>query len=117
MAGSECTKNLNIIRMQKQHILFVFDILSSESNREALHGQNISFEEWNKACLNNFLDPDEASFIITHDDMPVAWLKINGLLSKTAWISMLVVHNVFKRRGIGSYAARFAEGFVCRVLS
>jgi len=44
-------------------------------------------------------------------------LKINGLLSKTALISMLVVHNDFKRRGIGSYAARFAEGFVCRVLS
>ncbi|MDE7248414.1 MAG: GNAT family N-acetyltransferase, partial [Lachnospiraceae bacterium] len=45
--------------------------------------------------------------------MPLAWLRINGLLGNDmAWISMLAVSDVHQRQGIGSYAIDFSEGFV-----
>jgi hypothetical protein len=45
------------------------------------------------------------------ENEPVAWVKINGLQGKQAWLSMLVVSEEFQRRGVGSFAVRFAERF------
>lgn len=80
-------------------------------NRAALHADPISLPEW-EAFLS-MEDPDEIHFLICKGAMPVAYLKINGLLNADmAWISTLFVAPKYHRRGIGTYAIRFAEDFI-----
>ena len=79
-------------------------------NIESLHGKPIALDEWKEILSPT--DEDERNFIIYRGSIPLAWLRINGLLSnESAWISMLVVSNNYHRRGIGSYAIEFAEEF------
>ena len=80
-------------------------------NIESLHGKPKSLDEWKDALSLN--DEDEQNFLICRGCMPLAWLRINGLLNKDmAWISMLVVSDKHHRQGIGSYAIEFYEKFV-----
>lgn len=80
-------------------------------NREALHGKPISPKEW-EAILSAD-DEDERNFLVCRGCMPVAWLRINGLLQRDmAWIGMLVVSDKHQRQGVGSYAVSYAEEFV-----
>lgn len=78
-------------------------------NVDALHGNKISYKEWQEALSEN--DEDEAHFLIYRGAMPVAWLKINGLCDNNSWISMLAVEPKFQRQGIGSFAVEFAEKY------
>lgn len=79
-------------------------------NMETLHGEAISLDEW-KACLSAD-DADEENFLICRGCLPVAWLRINGLLNQDmAWIAMLVVGKNNQRQGVGEYAVRFAEQY------
>lgn len=82
-------------------------------NKHALHGERISYSNFqDQLSLKN---EDETNLLFFKGAMPVAWLKINGLLNKsTAWISMLVVHNKFRRQGIGKYAIEYTEELVKR---
>lgn len=80
-------------------------------NKNALNTENISLSE--REELLSAEDPDEKHFLICKGAMPVAYMKINGLLNKRdAWISMLLVDKGFQRQGIGSFAIHFAEQYV-----
>ncbi|MDD4164618.1 MAG: GNAT family N-acetyltransferase [Eubacteriales bacterium] len=103
---------LNVVPMKIEHIEFVYQIKSCVCNKAALHGGDMTLDEWKQACLKNLADPDETNFIIQKGIIPVAWLKVNSLKSSWAWISMLVVHEKFHRQGIGSFAVQYAEDFV-----
>lgn len=77
-------------------------------NKDALHGKNISLDEWEKILSKN--DPDEENFLICQGAVPVAWMRLNGLCSKeTAWVSMLAVSSARHRQGVGSFALQYAE--------
>ncbi len=89
----------------------VFVMMFYRQNRERLHGTLISLEEWKNVLSLD--DEDERNFLVCRGCLPVAWLRINGLLNKDmAWISMLVVSDKHQRQGIGSYAIDFSEKFV-----
>ncbi len=80
-------------------------------NREALHGEAISFPVWKELLSAN--DPDEAHFLICKGAVPVGYLKLNGLQGREkAWISMLCVAKVHHRTGAGSYAVTHAEAIL-----
>lgn len=68
----------------------IFITMIYGKNADILHGNSIMLDEWKKLLSLN--DPDEMHFLIHKGTMPIAWLKINGLLNNDiAWISMLVV--------------------------
>ena len=92
----------------KNDINFIYNLMSEENNLSALHTEIISLEEWQKAFAEP-QDSDEENFIVCKNDIPCAWLKLNGLQNKeVAWISMLVVSNEFKHQGVGKFAVEFA---------
>lgn len=95
---------------EKENIPFVYELMSEPNNLSSLHTDAIPLEEW----LKSFAEPqdtDEDNFIVYENDIPCAWLKLNGLQNKdTVWISMLVVSDEFKHQGIGQYAIEFAVG-------
>ena len=79
-------------------------------NVEPLHGRKQMYDEWCDLLSQN--DPDETHFIIHKGAMPVAWLKLNGLLDgETGWISMLAVDPPMQHKGVGKYAVEFSEQF------
>lgn len=85
------------------HIKEIYD-----SNISSLHGCEISIEEFEAMLRSD--DKDEKNFLITYNELPAAWLKLNGLLdSYTGWISMLAVLPTMQRRGIGKWTIKFAE--------
>ena len=100
--------NLKIRDLREEDIKFVSDVYSE--NIEVLHGATISLEDWEKCFFSN-IDDDERNFIVLDNDEKAAWLKLNGLKNDRIYISMLVVRKKFQRRGVGSYAVRFAEKF------
>ena len=99
------------IKMKCNHAKFTHENISSAGNKSALYIPDISLDDWVQAVNENLKDPDEMSFIVC-GEAPAAWLKINGLQGEQVWISMLVVHELFKRQGIGRFAVQFAESFV-----
>lgn len=89
----------------------VFVMTLYMQNIEILHGEAISLEEWDHALSSK--EEDEQNFLVCRGCMPVAWLRINGLLNKEiAWISMLVVSKRHQHQGAGSFAVSFAENFI-----
>lgn len=80
-------------------------------NKDALNTKNISLSEWKEILSVD--DPDEKHFIVCKGAMPVAYMKINGLESRSeAWISMLFVAKNFQRQGIGSFSINYAEKYI-----
>jgi hypothetical protein len=49
-----------------------------EQNREVLHGNVITLDEWREG-FSKYADPYEVNYIIMADGISAAWLKINGL--------------------------------------
>ncbi len=92
----------------KNDINFIYNLMSEENNLSALHTEIISLEEWQKAFAEP-QDSDEENFIVCKNDIPCAWLKLNGLQNKdVVWISMLVVQDKFKHQGVGKFVVEFA---------
>ena len=80
-------------------------------NRDVLNHGNINLSEWKE--ILSVEDPDEKHFLICKGAMPVAYMKINGLLNTDkAWLSMLFVAKDFQHQGIGSFALKYAEEYV-----
>ncbi len=80
-------------------------------NKEVLNIPNISLAEWKEILSAE--DPDEEHFMICKGAMPIAYMKINGLLNQDrAWVSMLFVAKEFQHQGIGTYALNYAEQYV-----
>lgn len=88
-----------------------FVMIFYRQNIGRLHGPSISLEEWRD--ILSMEDEDEQNFLICRGCMPVAWLRINGLMNTDrAWISMLVVSDQHQRQGVGRYALAFSEDYV-----
>lgn len=80
-------------------------------NAKVLHCKEIMYSEWCKLLSEK--NSDEEHFLVCRGAMPVAWLKINGLESSdTGWVSMLAVEPCFQHKGIGTFAMKYAEGFL-----
>nr|MBE6544842.1 GNAT family N-acetyltransferase [Oscillospiraceae bacterium] len=80
-------------------------------NKDILNVGNISLSEWRGILSVD--DPDEKHFLVCKGAMPVAYMKINGLMNTDkAWISMLFVAKDFQHQGIGSFALNYAEQYV-----
>ena len=91
-----------------QSAMFVHNFYAQNIN--ALHGKEISRSEWKEILSKD--DPDEQNFLICKDAIPVAWLRVNGLMNKDmAWISMLAVSGNVHHQGIGTFSVGFAEDF------
>lgn len=99
--------------LTKENIIFICSLMSEPNNISALHTDIIPLEEWQKSFAEAENDTDEENFIVYNKDIPCGWLKLNGLKSNdTAWISMLVVSEKFKRQGIGKFTVEFAAQYL-----
>lgn len=82
-----------------------------DENLEALHCESIGLREWRELLAAS--DPDEKHLLICKQNIPVGYMKINGLLNKdTAWIGMLFISKKYQRQGSGTGAIAFAENFI-----
>ena len=102
---------LSVRQMNNEDIQFVFHVF--EQNRVVLHGSYISLDEWTEYFTDTNTtganDPYESHHIIMADSTPAAWLKINGWNKPEICISMLVVDDAFKHKGVGRFALQFVE--------
>ncbi len=103
----ELPRLLNVMPATASEAYFVCVLYAQ--NRDALHTERITMQEWKDYLSQN--DPDEAHFLICKGALPVAYLKINGLSGSDAWISMLFVSPAHHRTGVGTFGVRFAEAF------
>jgi GNAT superfamily N-acetyltransferase len=94
--------------LNKELIPFIHNVF--EQNREILHGNIMTLDEW-YIVFGEEADPYEANFVIMADSVPAAWLKINGLNKETISISMLVVDDKFKHKGVGRFAINYSEDY------
>ncbi len=100
---------LNVISATVNEAYFVRILFAQ--NKDVLHTPNINLGEWREILSKN--DPDEKHFLICMGAMPVAYMKINGLLNQDkAWVSMLFVAKKFQHQGIGTYALHCAEQYI-----
>ena len=80
-------------------------------NKKDLNISDISLSEWKEILSSE--DPDEKHFLVCKGAMPIAYMKIDGLLNgKEARISMLFVAKDFQHQGIGSFAIQYAKQFI-----
>ena len=109
MYKSSISNKLTIIPATENEAHFV-EILYAQ-NQEALHTGNISLDKWKE--LLSAQDEDERHFLVWMGNVPIAYMKINRLENTDkAWISMLFVSKNFQRKGIGSFAIKYAEEYV-----
>ncbi len=79
--------------------------------KHALNVGNIRLSEWKEILAAN--DPDVKHFIVCKGAMPVAYMRLNGLVSGSeGFISMLFVAEDFQRQGIGTFAIKYAEEYL-----
>lgn len=89
----------------------IFITMIFSKNADTLHCDAIMFDEWKHLLSLN--DPDEKHFLIHKGALPVAYLKINGLMNRdTAWVSMLAVEPCMQHQGVGTFAISFAEEYI-----
>jgi ribosomal protein S18 acetylase RimI-like enzyme len=103
-------KELKIVPLNRNNALSAHQIYSE--NITTLDGAEISPEDFFKYRTEEENGSDERNFLITLGDLPIAWLKINGLTDNdTAWISMIAVKPEYQRQGAGTFAIGFAEDY------
>lgn len=101
--------SLTIIPATKNEAYFVRILFAQ--NKDILNSGNISLSEWREFL--SVEDPDEKHFLVCKGAMPIAYMKINGLLNTDiAWVSMLFVAKDFQRQGIGSFALNYASNML-----
>ncbi len=101
-----CFSVRNISSVEAKYVMVLYT-----ENKKGLHEKRISYKEFQERLSVH--NEDELNFLIYKGAMPVAWLKLNGLLNKEiAWVSMLIVHNKFRQQGIGQFAIRYAEQYL-----
>lgn len=113
------TTNFNIVSLADDfnHLVFICDLLANPSNALALHFNRIPdneyrqfYKEMRDSLIFSAAD-DELNYIIRKGVVPIAWLKLNGLSDDSLWISMLVVHEKYRRLGVGIFALNFVDEF------
>lgn len=110
MSEKELTAFNGIEAVNREDARYVAEIYCK--NIEALHGNEIMFDEWYRLLSSD--DSDEKHFLILKGAIPCAYLKVNGLESgdNIGWISMLAVEPAFQQKGVGTYAVSYAEEFL-----
>ena len=99
------------------HLGFICDLLTRPATTAALHLNEISAHDYSafyqemRQGLTTAAAEEEQNHIVCLGTSPVAWLKLNGFRDDRLWISMLVVHERYRRIGAGTFALRFAEEF------
>lgn len=82
-------------------------------NLDALHGPEITRQEFAQMLRSSWRETDERNFLIYLKDNPVGWLKINGLDNEDiSWISMLVIAKSWQHKGAGTFAVGFSEAYI-----
>ena len=103
--------DLSIRSMNNDDIPFVYRVF--EQNRAALHENHISLDEWTECLADADTSgggyPYESHHIVMAGAAPAAWLKIHGWDKPEICISMLVVEDAFKHKGVGRFAISFTE--------
>lgn len=101
--------------LQKEDVIFVYNVMSEPDNLSALHTESVSLKEWQSIFSEAEKDADEENFIVYKNDVPCCWLKLNGLQNyDIAYISTIAVSDKFKRQGVGEYAVEFAVEYLTR---
>lgn len=100
--------------LEENDIKFLSELLNDERILAALHSEKLSYDEWLDVYRKYWKnDTDEKHFILSFEDIPVGWLKINGLDGNgTAWLSMLAVVPEYQRKGLGKAAVSFFEKYI-----
>ena len=103
---------LSFREMQQTDLVSLTQLLLIPSIAKSLHWYP-SPDEIRDAYENYWnCDPDEANYMITLDDSPIGWIKLNGLLEKnTLWLSMLVIHPDHQGKHYGEMALHWVERF------
>lgn len=119
MFKMDITTNFNIVSLADDfnHLVFICDLLANPSNALTLHFNRIPdneyrqfYKEMRDSLIFSAAD-DELNYIIRKGVVPIAWLKLNGLSDDSLWISMLVVHEKYRRLGVGMFALNFVDEF------
>jgi ribosomal protein S18 acetylase RimI-like enzyme len=100
--------------LENKDMGFIYKLVSEQEIIKALHYPRYKYDEviewYNKYWKK---DNDEKNFITFLDDVPVGWIKINGLKGvEKAWLSGLVISTNYHRMGIGTKGILFAEKFL-----
>ena len=96
---------------------FICDLLTDPLNASSLHLKMIPddeippFRAEMREALISSTPNDELNHIIRKGVVPVAWLKLNGLSNDSLWISMLVVHEKYRKLGVGMFTLNFVDEF------
>ncbi len=106
-------KEISYRPLAEKELLFLTDLLNRKEIIDSLHTIARGYEEWLHYYRDFWQhDPDERNFVIFHEELPVGWLKLNGLEDgKIGWISMLVILPEWQGKGIGRNAVTFSEDF------
>ena len=99
--------NLSAKKMSDEDIPFICRVL--KQNEAILYCGDQSLKAWYDYFSSGDKDPHESHHIIMADADPAAWLKIHSWDKPEICISMLVVDDLFKHKGIGRFAIQFAE--------
>ena len=99
--------NLSAKKMSDEDIPFICRVL--EQNKAILYCGDQSLKAWYDYFSSEDKDPHESHHIIMADADPAAWLKIHSWNKPEICISMLVVDDLFKHKGVGRFAIQFAE--------
>ena len=104
---------LPVIRpMERYDVSFLHRLLNAPEIRRSIHIGKTDLEEWNSAFDDWQRGRDERSFIVSLDNEPVGWLKLNNLESKdVGWICELVISPTYQRQGVGSDVIRYAADY------
>ena len=101
--------NLSINTATVDDAYFCAELL--DQNKEALHTNAINPVVWKE--LLSVSNPNEKHLLICMGAMPVGYMKLIGLEGKDiANISALFVSSAYQRRGIGTFAVKFAEKYL-----
>lgn len=100
--------------MQEKNIVFIAELLNEKSIIASLHNAVMDYRGWLETYNQHWKnDADEKHFVIYSDDIPVGWVKINGLENEDiAWIAMLVISPKHQKKGIGRRAVSFSEEYL-----
>ena len=99
--------NLPAKKMSDEDIPFICHVL--EQNKAILYCGAQSLKAWYDYFSSGDKDPHESHHIIMADAAPAAWLKIHSWDKPEIYISMLVVDDLFKHKGVGRFAIQCAE--------
>ncbi|MEA4824735.1 MAG: bifunctional GNAT family N-acetyltransferase/class I SAM-dependent methyltransferase [Clostridiaceae bacterium] len=103
---------LQLVSFASDNIPYLNALLNEPAVMTALHMSPTTLETWEEAYSIWQNDRCEEVYMITSDKTPVGWMKLNGLETSGAWLSMLAIDTVHQHQGLGSRAIMLAEAML-----